>query len=213
LSFAVRLVLLLILPATAGLIVLREPVVALLFQRGAFDAAATAQTAQVFLFFAPQLPFAALDQLFIVAFYARQNTRTPVLVGVGTVLLYVATAPALCGCVDLPLLGRPALALGAAGLALANTIQNSVHAVVLYLLLRQALPTGGGGGLSGYTLRIGLAALAMGEALVLALPWLAGLEAPAWLVVAVAGAIGVGVYAALLALLRVREALLLMGKP
>ena len=146
LSFSIRLVLLLMLPASVGLVVLREPVVVWLFQRGAFDAVATAQTAQAFLFYAPQLPFAALDQLFIVAFYARQDTRTPVLVGVGTVLLYLATAPALCGCVDLPGIGRPALVLGRDGLALANTIQNSTHAVVLYLLLRQTLPDFSGRG-------------------------------------------------------------------
>jgi len=60
---------------------------AILRSEGEARALVTVQTAQAFLFYAPQLPFAALDQLFIVAFYARQDTRTPVLVGVGTVLL------------------------------------------------------------------------------------------------------------------------------
>jgi putative peptidoglycan lipid II flippase len=206
LTFAMRLVLLLILPATVGLVVLREPVVALLFQRGAFDALATAQTAQAFLFFSPQLPFAALDQLFIVAFYARKDTRTPVLVGVGTVLLYIATAPVLCGCVDAPRL--PGLALGRDGLALANAIQNSAHAVVLYLLLRRAFTGLSGAELGAYVLRVGLAAFGMGAVLVLALPALATHLGTA-LVVTAAGAIGLVVYALLLALLRVREASLL----
>jgi putative peptidoglycan lipid II flippase len=207
LSFGVRLVLLLMLPASVGLVVLREPVVVWLFQRGAFDAMATAQTAQAFLFYAPQLPFAALDQLFIVAFYARQDTRTPVLVGVGTVLLYLATAPALCGCVDLPGVGRPALVLGRDGLALANTIQNSTHAVILYLLLRQALPDFSGRGLGSYALRVGLAALGMGGALGVLLPLLqtrSGLAA--WALVGGCGIAGALVYGALLAALRVQEA-------
>jgi putative peptidoglycan lipid II flippase len=210
----VRLVLLLILPATVGLVLLAEPAVAWLFQRGAFDAVATAQTAQAFLFYAPQLPFAALDQLFIVAFYARKDTRTPVLVGVGTVLLYLVIAPGLCGCVDVPLLGTavPAIGFGHGrdGLALANTFQNGTHAVVLYLLLRRAFPGlgrgGPGGGLGSYTLRVVLAALAMGATLRWLLPWLATTlgPGPGPLVVA-AGVIGLVVYGVLLALLRVHE--------
>jgi len=205
LTFAVRLVLLLILPAAVGLIVLSRPVVTALFQRGAFDALATAQTAEAFLYYAPQLPFAALDQLFIVAFYARKDTRTPVLVGVGTVLLYLATAPALCGCVDLPLLGRPALVLGRDGLALANTVQNSTHAVVLFLLLRQAFPRLASRDLGGYLLRVGVAALGMGVALVALLPSLEAHLRAAWQVVLAGGSVGVLVYGALLVLLRVRE--------
>src|SRR5262249_26473138 len=162
------LVLLLILPATVGLVLLREPVVAWLFQRGEFTPLATAQTAQAFLFYAPQLPFAALDQLFIVAYYARKNTRTPVLLGVVTVLIYLATAPVLSGCVDLPVLGRP-VTLGRDGLALANAIQNSTHAVTLYYLLHRAFP--GAGPPGGFLVRVVLAALGMGAVLALALPW------------------------------------------
>src|SRR5579883_2415771 len=203
LTFAMRLVLLLILPAMAGLIVLREPVVALLFQRGAFDAAATARTAEAFKYFSPQLPFAALDQLFIVAFYARKDTRTPVLVGVCTVLLYIATAPALCGCVGFAPFGR----LGANGLALANALQNSAHAVVLYVLLRRLFPHIGGGA-GGFLLRLALAALVMGLALQWALPALAA-RLPNPLVVVAGGALGAVVYVALLALLRVHEVHLL----
>jgi putative peptidoglycan lipid II flippase len=183
--------------------------VALLFQRGAFDADATRHTAAAFFWFSPQLPFAALDQLFIVAFYARKDTRTPVLVGVGTVLLYIVTAPALCGCVDLPLLGRPPVAGLGNGLAFANAIQNSTHAVVLYLLLRRLFPGIGGGGLGGFVLRVGLAALVMGLALAWALPLLRAMGLGVAAQVLVAGALGAIIYAALLALLRVREAALL----
>ncbi|HZR98323.1 MAG TPA: murein biosynthesis integral membrane protein MurJ [Chloroflexota bacterium] len=203
LTFAMRLVLLLILPATAGLVALRVPAVALLFQRGAFDALATQRTAEAFAYFSPQLPFAALDQLFIVAFYARKDTRTPVLVGVGTVLLYILTAPVLCGCVG----PAPFSPLGGNGLALANALQNSTHAVVLYLLLRRLLPELGGGA-GGFLLRVGLAALIMGLALQWALPALTA-RLPVALVVVVGGALGAVVYAALLGLLRVPEARLL----
>ena len=80
----------------------------------------------MFLAYAPQLPFTALDQLLIVAFYARKDTRTPVLVGVVTVVLYLASALALIGPLDV------------AGLALANAIQNSVHGLILLVLLQRA---------------------------------------------------------------------------
>ena len=73
----------------------------------------------MFLAYAPQLPFTALDQLLIVAFYARKDTRTPVAIGVVTVLLYLVSALALIGPLDV------------AGLALANAIQNSAHGLIL----------------------------------------------------------------------------------
>jgi putative peptidoglycan lipid II flippase len=211
LRFATRLVLLLILPATVGLVVLREPVVAWLFQRGAFTAEATAATARAFLFYAPQLPLVALDQLFIAAYYARQNTRTPVLVGVGTVLVYLLSAPVLCSCVELPGAGRTPWDLGRDGLALANALQNGLHGAAMYLLLWRRLPALAHG-LAGYLVRVGLAAVGMGVLLAALDGALAALThgAAAPRVVA-AGAIGAVAYALLLVALRVQEAALLLG--
>ena len=82
LALTLRLALLFIAPLTVALIVLHQPVVRLVFERGAFTAASTDITALALLFYAPQLPFVAIDQVLIAAFYALQNTRTPVLVGV-----------------------------------------------------------------------------------------------------------------------------------
>jgi putative peptidoglycan lipid II flippase len=209
LRFATRLVLLLILPATVGLVVLREPVVAWLFQRGAFTAEATAATARAFLFYAPQLPLVALDQLFIAAYYARQNTRTPVLVGVGTVLVYLVSAPVLCSCVELPGVGRAPWELGRDGLALANALQNGLHGVAMYLLLRRRFPALDAG-LGGYLARVGLATLLMGAALAALDGPLAALTAGAVAPrVLAAGTIGVASYALLLMALRVQEAAVL----
>lgn len=128
LRFGIRLVLLLMVPVTVGLVVLREPVVALLFERHAFDAHDTALTSLAFLAYAPQLPLTALDQLLIVAYYARRNTLTPVAVGVVTVGLYLATALALVGPLGMP------------GLALANAAQNGSHGLILLFLLRRTFP-------------------------------------------------------------------------
>ena len=60
------------------------------------------------------------------AFYARKDTRTPVAVGVVTVVLYLVSALALIGPLDV------------AGLALANAIQNSAHGLILLVLLERA---------------------------------------------------------------------------
>jgi putative peptidoglycan lipid II flippase len=128
LVFGIKLVLLLMLLALVVVAVLAQPLVATVFQRNAFQPEDTARTAGIFLFYAPQLPFTAVDYLLINAFYARQNARTPVLVGVVCVFIYLGVALATIG------------PLGARGLALANAVQNSSHALILLWLLRRSLP-------------------------------------------------------------------------
>ena len=157
LRFGARIVLLLMLPATVGLIVLREPLVQLLFERGRFGEPETARTALVFLAYAPQLPFTALDQLLIVAFYARKDTRTPVAIGVVTVILYLISALALIGPLDV------------AGLALANAIQNSAHGLILLVILERAGARLLDSAFAFWTVRVLLASIGVGAAL-----WLAG---------------------------------------
>src|SRR5438128_11905514 len=81
LAFGIKLVLLLMLPILVLVAVLAQPMIAALFERNAFQPADTARTAAILLFYSPQLPLTAIDYLLINAFYARQNARTPVLVG------------------------------------------------------------------------------------------------------------------------------------
>lgn len=122
-----RLGLLLMIPAAAGLIVLRTPIVDLLFLHGHYTPRDTALTAIALQNYSYQLPFIAIDQLLIAAFYARKNTVTPVVVGIVSFLGYLAVA--------LPFwqtIGMPALAF-------ANSVQNSLHAVILLVLLRFAI--------------------------------------------------------------------------
>ena len=85
------------LPAFFTLAALSQPVVAVLFEHGAFHAADTERTAAIFLFYSPMLPLTAVDYLLINAFYARQNARTPVLVGVVCVFIYLGVALATIG--------------------------------------------------------------------------------------------------------------------
>ncbi|HKV02481.1 MAG TPA: lipid II flippase MurJ [Ktedonobacteraceae bacterium] len=119
-----RVGLLLMIPAAAGLIVLRGPIVDLLFQHYNYTSENATRTALALQNYAYQLPFVAIDQLLIAAFYARKNTLIPVTVGAVSILGYLAVA--------LPFwqtIGMPALAF-------ANTVQNSLHAIVLLIILR-----------------------------------------------------------------------------
>lgn len=133
LAMGIKVVMLLILPATVGLAALAEPVVALLYQRGAFGVEDTQATARALLLYLPGLPAAALDQMILFAFYARQRTLTPNLVQGAAILVYAATA--------LPLLFLTPL--GVAALILANSAQWIGHALILYLLSRRLVDLGG----------------------------------------------------------------------
>ena len=199
-----KMVLLLIVPISVALVVLREPVVALLFQRLAFDADATRRTALAFLAYSPQLPFVVVDQLLIVAFYAHKETRTPVLVGVAGAGLYTAVALALI------------TPLGMPGLALANAVQNSAHAVVLFWLLCRRYPSLANAALAGFVLRVVLSGAGAGAAVTLASgPLRVVLEDAPFVqrlvLVALAGGAGIVVYGAGLGVLRVREAGQVLG--
>ena len=119
-----RLGLLLMIPAAAGLIVLQLPIVILLFQHHNYNPYNSALTAIALQNYAYQLPFVAIDQLLLSAFYARKNTIIPVIVGFFSYSGYLAVA--------LPFwrtIGMPALVF-------ANTVQNLLHAVLLLVVLR-----------------------------------------------------------------------------
>jgi putative peptidoglycan lipid II flippase len=125
LAGALAAAILMVAPLTVGAILLREPIVRLLFARGAFDEAGVALTATALLWYAPQLPFVAIDQLLIAAFYAVQDTRVPVLAGVASAVIFAAVA----------VVAAPAM--GMSGLVGANTVQHAVHATILAVVLKR----------------------------------------------------------------------------
>jgi putative peptidoglycan lipid II flippase len=90
LSTGVRTTALLILPASVGYLVLGEPIVRFLLQRGVMTAASVDLVAGVLRFFVlGLLPF-SLFQLFLRAFYALQDTKTPFLINCGAVIVNIA---------------------------------------------------------------------------------------------------------------------------
>jgi len=122
-----RVGLLLMIPAAAGLVVLQLPIVSLLFQHHNYTPHNAALTAIALQNYAYQLPFVAIDQLLIAAFYARKNTIIPVVVGVVSILGYLSVALPFWSTIGMP------------ALAFANTVQNSSHALILLVLLRMAI--------------------------------------------------------------------------
>lgn len=145
-----NLVILLIVPATVGLFVLARPVVVVAFERGLFTPADTMVTTQVLRVFLLGLIFAAVDQMLIFAYYARQDTLTPALVGVLSVGVYVAVAL---------LTLRP---LNLFALMLADSAKQITHAVVMGLLLSRRLGGFGGTSLWPTLGKVALASLVMG---------------------------------------------------
>ena len=77
-AYALNLVLFITIPAMVGLIVLREPIVALLFKRGAFDHDTTQMTAYALLWYAVGLWAFSAVRIVLSTFYALQDTVTPV---------------------------------------------------------------------------------------------------------------------------------------
>ena len=80
LTFAVRIVAYITVPAAMGLMILREPVIRVLFQHGQFVAESTRLTARPLLYYAIGLPALACVKLIVPAFYSARDTKTPVIV-------------------------------------------------------------------------------------------------------------------------------------
>lgn len=127
LAFSLRLVLILILPATALLAVLGTPLIRLLLEHGSFLPADTAATSAALKLYLIGLPFAAVDQCLILTFYARRDTLRPALVGVAAVGIYLAVALSTMG------------TLGMLGLVLANSVQWLGHALIMLALCRRRM--------------------------------------------------------------------------
>jgi putative peptidoglycan lipid II flippase len=194
----INLVVLLIVPAAVGLFVLARPIVALAFERGEFTALDTAMTAQVLQVFLVGLSFAAVDQMLIFGFYARQDTLTPASVGVLSVVVYASVAL---------LLLRP---LGLFSLMAADAVKQITHALVTGALL-----AGRVGGFRRTTLWPTLAKVVLASAVMAGCAWgaLQGVQFLALpantvgraLLVGVPGAVGVVVYFFLATRLHIAE--------
>ena len=198
LGLGLRLAITLIIPAAVGLFVLAYPIVELIFEHGAFTALDTHMTVMALRLYLIGLPFAALDLLLVYAFYARQDTLTPALIGLVSLTAYMVVAVALFP------------RFGLFSLMIADSLKHIIHALVSgYLLARRV------NGLGSQRLlltlgKAGLAALLMGLLATALLPVLVNRIGTNGLlheieVLAISGGVSVVAYMGLSFLLRIEE--------
>ena len=170
---SVKVVMFITIPAMCGLILLREPIILLLFKRGAFDLAAVRLTAAALLYYAAGLWAFTLARLAAQTFYALQDTRTPVWTAAVSIGVNI-----VCGITFMRFMGH-------AGLALATTVASAVNVVLLFGALRAKL---GPLGLGAICISIGKAlgcALVMCAGIGALMPRIVAGETPATMSVAV----------------------------
>jgi putative peptidoglycan lipid II flippase len=200
-----RLGLLLMIPAAAGLIVLQLPIVQLLFMHKNFTYDQAVLTGIALQNYSYQLPFLAIDQLLLAAFYARKNALLPVIVYIVSILGYLAVALPFWQTVGMP------------ALALANAAQNIMHAIVLFILLRRAI-----GSLHLRGILPALLKILVATVVLVVVAWgvqyglgqiLSSIDTfvRSLIIVVVAGGVAGGIYFGLLILLKVEEVSLLKG--
>lgn len=151
-AFALRLLLFICLPAMAGLIALRIPIVNILFEHGKFDHAATIGTANAMLFFSLGIWAYVGVRVVVATFYSMQDTRTPVTVAICALTSNVVLSLALMG------------PMQANGLALANATASMINFSVLFYLLRRRLGSIGARGTLSSAMKSAFASAVMGIA-------------------------------------------------
>ncbi len=192
-----RGMILLALPASAGLILLRVPLVRVLYERGEFSPESTRLVAWALLWYAAGLVGHSLVEVLSRAFYALHDTRTPVIIGVGAMSLNIALSFLLAAWF------RSIGWMPHGGLALANSAATGLESLLLLVLLRRRLQ-----GMEGRRILHGTAAALAASALMslAVFGWLALLPDDGG-ITALLGGMGIGVlaYALALKILRVPE--------
>jgi putative peptidoglycan lipid II flippase len=126
-SYAMKLVFFITIPSMVGLIVLREPIVALLFKRGAFDAKTTHLTAYALLYYSIGLWAFSAVRIVVSTFYALQDTKTPVRMGIISVCANIILGVILMG------------PLGHGGIALSTSLASMLNLGLLVRALKRTL--------------------------------------------------------------------------
>ncbi|MBW1642107.1 MAG: murein biosynthesis integral membrane protein MurJ [Deltaproteobacteria bacterium] len=126
-THALNLVFFIAIPSMTGLIVLREPIVALLFKRGAFDALATQKTATALMYYGFGLWAFSGVRIVVSAFYAMQDTKAPVRIAVISILANILLGLLLM------------MRLDHGGLALATSIASMLNLGLLLKALRKKI--------------------------------------------------------------------------
>lgn len=153
LSFSLRVVFLVMVPASFGLAILGEPIIRILFERGEFTSYSTAITQNALFFYSFGLFAYAGIKLLVTCFYSMHDTMTPVKTAFASTILNVV--------LNLVLMWH--LKLG--GLALATSISASFNFFILYFLLKRKIGSLGTRGIADSFMKIFLASAVMGGVL------------------------------------------------
>ena len=196
LSFSMRLVLFITLPATVGLILLRVEIIEVLFEGGEFDQQSIELTAWALMFFAVGLSAFSIIKIIVQAFYALHDTRTPVVIGLISLLVNI-----VCNFLFFRWLRN-------GGPPLATSVAAFFDTFALMLVFRWRHGSLGLRAVGCSCLRFLAASVIMGAA-VYAFIQVPGVYAGEWtqraISLAVAIALAAGVYFGVARLLRVRE--------
>ena len=149
-GFSIRLILFVTIPATVGLIILREPIINTLWERGEFMASTTEGTAIALLYYSIGLCAYSGIKIIAPAFYSLQDTKTPAKIGIYAMILNTV--------LNLILMGP----LQHGGLALATSISAIFNVALLIYCLRKRLGLMGGRKILRSTLKMFSASVAMG---------------------------------------------------
>ncbi|MBI5351228.1 MAG: murein biosynthesis integral membrane protein MurJ [Chloroflexi bacterium] len=197
LASTLRGVIFLALPASVGLILLREPIIRLLYQHGNFDTQATQLTAWALLWYAAGMVGHSIMEILTRAFYAQHDTKTPVIIGVvamGLNVVFSILFAKIFTSIDWMPLG---------GLALANSFATALEAITLFIVMRKRL-----NGIDGKRILNGFALSALGVlamTLVIFGWFYFGKDYSAWIITPVGVILGGGVYFVTLWVLRAPE--------
>lgn len=127
LRHGLRVAMLEALPSAIGIILLAQPIVELLFERGSFGAESVAGTTGALIFFAMGIPFISGVRNTVPAFYALKDAKTPVKVATLALIVNAAVAFVLMH----TMLHR--------GLALAMALSSAVNFIALLYMLRKKI--------------------------------------------------------------------------
>ena len=147
-SSGLRLMLMLNVPATIGLMVLAQPIVELILEHGRFTSKDTVATAMALMFYAPGLVGYSAVKLASPSFYALRDSRTPVIISMASVTLNLILNLVLVR------------VMGYRGLALGTAISAIFNALVLLVLLGRRI-----GGLDGRRIAVAMTKVTVASAL------------------------------------------------
>lgn len=142
------------IPAAVGLAVLREPIIQLLFERGAFDHTDTIATAAALLYYSLGLFPGAANMVITRVYYSVGDVRTPVIAGIFSIVVNLVLSVVFMG------------SMAHSGLALANSLATGANTLFLYYGLKKPLPF-----LKGKNLLVSLGKICVGCGIMAVVIW------------------------------------------